>query len=172
MQPNYMRSVDPRELEQLLNAQQLVLERCARNNTPVFLVEMIGDPATDARISKTVAKITPGTLYRKPSRNAFTCNYLEEGLQKHNIDNLILSGLLTSECVLATAEAALTKKAISGKPYRLWTSPALMADGEVDCISTQGEVIVPTFNSLQWYAKNTNYHPNVASLLKTLDDNI
>jgi nicotinamidase-related amidase len=170
MQQNYMRSIEPSKLDDLVAQQLALLDLCRQRDVPIFTIRMDVDIPIDTRIAAAAMRAPRHEPYLKKRRDAFTNPRLERAVERHGIRHLIISGIYASNCVLATAATARRK-------YKIWTTPALIADSEApEFVSTQGDVHEAMSENAamvqEWYHLNTNYHPDVTSLLRALDDNI
>jgi nicotinamidase-related amidase len=127
MQPEYLCWLAPGRAEQLIKYQREVLAHTRRKSLPVLAVEY-------HTLSPTVSELgfAAGKLHRVPKHrsDSFRGSTLYSSLQRLGAQNVLCSGVYTSDCVRRT----LTSK--HKHELRLFTSAQLTAD--LPCLEAFG----------------------------------
>lgn len=107
MQYGFMICMDPKVSEKLIVAQIKVMQQCAANDIPLFVLEYNKSGETLKQLCKEIDKVPRVFRFTKSRNNGFSNPRLQETLADLGIKRLLIMGVNASACVLLTAQSAV-----------------------------------------------------------------
>lgn len=138
-------------------ANQLDMLAWAKNNSlPLYVLEVKYLPHTDDRIKEAAEELDTTYIYRyRNPPSGFTKTDPADKLKSKGIENIIIMGAFSGQCVKATVRSALQ----SG--FKIYTSEELL----IDHPENNHE------NIMKWYKENSTFTENRQQLLEKLPNN-